>query len=163
MHHYVRRMRLQPHEVAVPDDIGARQDLPAADFGYACELDLPTPTAQTAEQWARAVFEGPPRLLRWFMVSGWVVGLGLRLGSRRSREYVLGWTIVSNAPEVIVLGVRSFMLTARLVVRVTESDVIHTTFVRYERRPARIIWPVAAMIHRRVIPFLLRNARARVA
>jgi hypothetical protein len=107
------------------------------------------------------VFEDAPRLLRSFMVSGWIVGLGLRLGPRGSRSYVLGWSIVSNTPEVIVLGVGSFMITARLVVRVAESTVVHATFVRYERRPAKVIWPVAAVIHRRVIPFLLRNAAGR--
>jgi hypothetical protein len=63
---------------------------------------------------------------------------------------------------VIVLGVGSFMLTARLVVRVAESTVVHATFVRYERAPARIVWPVAAGIHRRVVPFLLGRAAARV-
>jgi hypothetical protein len=108
------------------------------------------------------VFEDAPRLLRWFIVSGWIVGLGLRLGPRRSRRYVLGWSVVSNTPEVIVLGVGSFMLTARLVVRVAESTVVHATFVRYERAPARIVWPVAAGIHRRVVPFLLGRAAARV-
>jgi hypothetical protein len=143
-------------------EIGARHDLSAADFAYACQLELDAPTTQSAEVWARAVFEGAPRLLRWFIVSGWIAGLGLRLGPRRSRRYVLGWSVVSNTPEVIVLGVGSFMLTARLVVRVTESTVVHATFVRYERAPARIVWPVAAVIHRRVVPFLLGRAAARV-
>jgi len=142
----------------MPDEIDARQDLVPANFSYACELTLDTATAQSAEQWARGVFEGAPRLLRWFIVTGWIVGLGLRLAPRRSRSHVLGWNIVSNSPEVIVLGVESFMLTARVVVRVRESTVVHATFVRYERAPARIVWPIAAVVHRRVIPFLLRNA-----
>src|SRR5437588_10180524 len=131
----VRSMPAQAHVVAVPDDIDARKDLAAADFSYACQLDLDTPVTQSAEQWARAVFEDAPRLLRWVIVSGWIVGLGLRLGPRRSRSYVLGWSIVSNAPDVIVLGVESFMLTARLVVRLTEATVVHATFVRSDRPP----------------------------
>jgi hypothetical protein len=154
-------MPARAHNVAVPDEIDARHDLAAPDFAYACQLDVDTPTSQSAEHWARSVFENTPRPLRWFIVSGWIVGLGLRLGPRRSKGYVLGWSIVSNTPEVIVLGVGSFMLTARLVVGVTESKVIHATFVRYEHAPARIIWPVAAVVHRRVVPFLLRNAAAR--
>src|SRR5438132_7170862 len=103
----VRSMPSKTHTVAVPDEIGARQGLAAPDFAYACQLDLNTPATQSAEQWARAVFEDAPRLLRSFIVSGWIVGLGLRLGPRRSRSYVLGWSIVSNTPEVIVLGVGS--------------------------------------------------------
>ena len=142
----------------MPEEIDARHELVPANFAYACQLDLDMDTAQSAEYWARAVFEGAPRSLRWFIVTGWIAGLGLRLGPRRSRSYVLGWNIVSNTPEVIVLGVESFMLTARLVVRVRESTVVHATFVRYERAPARIIWPIAAIVHRRVIPFLLRYA-----
>jgi hypothetical protein len=156
-------MPWRSHEVPVPDELTARQDLATTDFAYACRLDVDTAPARSAEQWARAVFEDAPKALRWFIVSGWIVGLGLRLGSRRSRDYVLGWTIVSNTPDVIVLGVGSFMLTARLVVRVSESDVVHATFVRYDRRPAKLIWPIAAVMHRRIIPLLLRGAAMRAA
>src|SRR5438445_8000249 len=56
-----------------------QQGLAAPDFAYACQLDLNTRATQSAEQWARAVFEDAPRLLRSFIVSGWIVGLGLRL------------------------------------------------------------------------------------
>lgn len=45
------------------------------------------------------------------------------------------------------------MLSAHLVVQVQDCKVVHATFVRYERRPARIVWAAAAPIHRRIIPY----------
>jgi hypothetical protein len=144
--------------VDVPQEIRAVDTLADPDYVYGCEIPrLPTDT-RTAEQWARAVFEGAPRLVRWFIVAGWIGGLGLRLGPRPSPSHVLGWKVLSTTPTVAVLGVESFMLSAHLVVRVHESHVLHATFVRYDRPPARIVWAVAAPVHRRVIPFLLRHA-----
>ena len=97
-------------------------------------------------------------LLRCFIVAGSVGGLWLRLGPRRAPDHILGWRIMSNTPSVVVFGVESFTLTARLVVEVDASSVVHATFVRYDRRLGRVAWRVAAPIHRRIIPFLLQRA-----
>ena len=145
-------------EVAVSEEVQTVATLADPGYTYACELHTLGAGSRSAEQWARAVFERAPQPLRWFVVAGWIIGLRLRLGPRPSPSHVLGWRILSNAPTVIVLGVESFMLSARLVVQVRESEVIHATLVRYERRAARIAWAAAAPIHRRVIPFLLRRA-----
>jgi hypothetical protein len=147
----------------VPEEIRAVETLADPRYAYACEVETASTDIRSAEQWARAVFEGAPTSLRWFIVLGWRVGLGLRLGPRRSPSYVLGWKILSTRPDVIVLGVDSFLLRAQIVVRVQESRVLHATFVRYERRPARVVWAAAAPLHRLVIPFLLRGAAARAA
>ena len=144
--------------IEVPSEIATREDLASPNFTYACALELETATTHSAEQWARALFGDAPRLLRAFVVAGWIGVLGLRLGPRQSDQYVFGWTVESNSPELIVLGTGSFMLTARLVIRATDKHVTHVTFVRYERGIARVVWPVAAAIHRPVVRFLLRRA-----
>jgi hypothetical protein len=142
----------------MPEGILTLGTLGDPSYTYACEITASATDSRSAEQWARAVFEGAPRLLRWFIVAGWIGGLGLRLGPRRSPAHVLGWKIVSRTPTTIVLGVESFVLSARLVVQVGDSQIVHATFVRYRRRPARILWAAAAPIHRRVVPYLLGRA-----
>ena len=144
----------------MPEEIRAVETLADPSYTYACEVETSPMDSRSPEQWARAVFEGAPTPLRWFIVLGWRVALGLRLGPRQSPSYVLGWKILSTTPDVVVLGVESFLLRAQLVIRVHESQVLHATFVHYERRAARVVWTVAAPIHRLVIPFLLRHAAA---
>jgi hypothetical protein len=149
--------------VAVPEEVGALDTLARPTYTYACQMTVSAADDRSAEQWARAIFEGAPRLMRWLIVAGWKVGLGLRLGPRRSPSHVLGWSILSTTPTAVILGVRSFVLTAHLVVRVQDSQVVHATFVRYERSLARVLWTAAAPIHRRVIPYLLNHAAARLS
>jgi hypothetical protein len=142
----------------MPEGILALDILADPSYTYVCEITTSATDRRSAEQWARAVFEGAPRLLRWFIVTGWIGGLGLRLGPRPSPSHVLGWMIVSTTPTTIVLGVESFVLSARLVVQVRDSQILHATLVRYTRRPARILWTAAAPIHRRLVPYLLGRA-----
>jgi hypothetical protein len=125
----------------MPDDVRVLDTLTDPSYTYACEIATSATDQRSAEQWARAVQEGGPVLLRWFIVFGWIVALRLRLGPRSSPELVLGWKVLSTTPTAIVLGVESFMLSAHLVVCVQDSRVVHATFVRYKRWPARIIWP----------------------
>jgi hypothetical protein len=149
-------------QVDVPPEVLALATLADPSFSYACEIAVPPGDGRSAEEWARAAFEGAPRALRWFMLTGWIAGLGLRLAPRSSPSHVLGWTVVSTTPSAIVLGVDSFVLTAQLVVRVHDGLVVHATLVRYDRRVARVVWAVAAPIHRRVIPYLLGHAATHV-
>jgi len=142
----------------MPERLEAVSTLPDASDTFACVIDADSADAHTAERWARAVIERAPALLRCFIVAGWVGGLWLRLGPRRAPDHILGWRIMSNTPSVVVFGVESFTLTARLVVEVDASSVVHATFVRYDRRLGRVAWRVAAPLHRRVIPFLLQRA-----
>lgn len=113
---------------------------------------------RSAERWARDVFEAAPAAFWWFVLFGWLVVLRLRLGPRDAVGYVAGWSVVSNAHERIVLGVGSTMLAARLVVSVNGGRVVHETFLRYDRRRARVIWPLIAPLHRSIITYLLKRA-----
>ena len=149
---------MKAREIQVPEATFALDTLASPTWTYTCELATSKADRRSAEGWARAVIEGAPRLLRWFVVTGWIVGLRLRLGPRRSTDLVAGWEIVSSTPTAVILAVGSFALSAHLVVQVEDSRIIHSTFVRYDRWPARFMWTVAAPIHRRVIPYLLEHA-----
>jgi hypothetical protein len=142
----------------MPDDVAARSTLPGPNDTYACALSTTDASTRTAEQWARAVFEDAPRLVRSFIVFGWIAALRLKLAPRRSPTYVLGWSILSASPDVIVLGVESPLLRAQLVVQVESASVVHATFVAFHNRLGRILWASAAPIHRLAIPYLLNHA-----
>jgi len=144
----------------MPDAVAARSTLAGPDDTYACEISTAKASARTAEQWARAVFEDAPSLVRSFIVFGWIAALRLKLASRRSPTHVVGWSVVSAGADVIVLGVESPLLRAQLVVQVESAAVVHATFVAFHNRLGRILWAAAAPIHRVAIPYLLNHAAA---
>jgi hypothetical protein len=116
---------------------------------------------RTPEQWARAVFEDAPRPVRWFLVSGFRYGLGLRLDRQPSPEHILGWAIIDRSPDSVMIESRSWFLTSRLVFRTETTHVTQSTYVRYDRRIAAIIWPPVSMLHRQIVPRILRHAARR--
>jgi hypothetical protein len=145
----------------VAEEIRAVDTLVKPDYAYACELTAPGPSQHSAEQWARAIFEGAPRPLRQAIVIGWTFVLGFRLGPRPSADHVLGWRIVTATHDVIILEVRFRLGTAHNVVRVEDTRVLLATFVRYETRGARAVWSAASVLHHRIIPYLLKHAALR--
>jgi Protein of unknown function (DUF2867) len=113
---------------------------------------------RSAEQWARAMFEGAPVGMRTFLVRTWPL-FGVRLGPLHTADYVLGWRIVKNTPDFVVLQVRSAAgVTVRLVVQAGEGSVLAGTFVRCEGLPGRVLWFAIAPIHRLVMSRLLGEA-----
>lgn len=131
------------------------------DYSDFFEATVATTDGRTPEQWARAVFEGAPPPVRWFLVVGFRYGLGLRLGPRSSREHVLGWAIIDTESNSLTLESRSWLLTSRLVFQTESSRVTQSTFVRYDERIAAIVWPPVSILHRQIVPRLLRHAAAR--
>jgi hypothetical protein len=59
---------------------------------------------------------------------------------------------------VIRLEVQSALVTAQKVLRLEDSRVVITTFVRYERTLGRAIWSAIAPVHHQTEPYLLRHA-----
>jgi hypothetical protein len=144
--------------VEVTDEIAAGDTLVEPDYSGAFEVLITDADARSPEQWARATFEGAPRAVRWCLLLGWRAILGLRLGPPASPDHVLGWKIVTAAPEAITLEVRSGLVTAHKVLRIDGSRVILTTFVRYERRGAGALWSAIAPVHHRAEPYVLGRA-----
>jgi hypothetical protein len=128
-------------------------------YTYACAIDTAV-TDASAEEWARATFEGAPTAVRLVIVAGWRLALRLRLVPRATPSSVLGWRILSSTPPAIVLATGSPLLTARLVVQVEGARVVHTTLVRTDRRLGGVVWAAATPIHQLTIPFLLDHAAA---
>jgi len=136
--------------IGVPDEY---------DFGCAYEVAIAPGDNRTSEEWARAVWEGAPTPLRWFMVVGWRFVLGLRLGPRSSPDHILGWRIVHLDPDVTVCKLRSGVLSASNVFRKVDGEVfVWSTFVVYTRPMARVIWPLVSSSHRLLVRIALRRA-----
>lgn len=131
-----------------------------SDYASAFEVSRQAADGRSAEQWARAAFEGAPAALRMFVVVGWKYGLGFRVGPRSSPAHVLGWKIATKTPDAIALELQSPLVGAHKIVRVDGARVVMTTFVRYERLPARALWSAVAPIHHRTEPYLLSHAAA---
>jgi hypothetical protein len=132
-----------------------------SDPNYTCtfEITVPQLDRRPAEDWLRRIIEDAPRPMRWFILSGWIAALRLRLGPRPSPDHVLGWKILSATPAEVVIAVEGATLSANQVVQVQDGKVVHVTIVRYDRPAARLLWGVAAPIHSRVIPYLMDHAR----
>jgi hypothetical protein len=130
------------------------------DYTDSFEAELAPGDGRSPEQLARAVFEGVPRSVRWFLVAGFRFGLGLRLAPRTSPEHVLGWAIIAREPDSITVQAQSWLLTSRLVFRAHESRMTQATFVRYDRPIAAILWAPVSVVHRQIVPRLVRHAAA---
>jgi Protein of unknown function (DUF2867) len=145
--------------IDVSEQTRALDKLSEPHYGATWEVAIADGNARSAERWARDTFEGAPPALRTFLVLGWRAGLGLRLGPRPSPDHILGWKILTEAPDLIIMSVQSAALgTAHLMVQVESSRVALTSLVRYEKKWARPVWSAVQPIHHLVIPYLLRRA-----
>jgi hypothetical protein len=145
--------------IDVSEQTRAVDTLAEPHYAAAWEVTIADGDARSAEQWARATFEDGPQALRAFIVAGWTGGLGFRLGPRPSPDHVLGWRIVTAAPDLIILSVQSALLgAAHIVLQVESSRVVLASFVRYEKRMARPIWSAVQPVHHRIVPYLLGRA-----
>jgi hypothetical protein len=153
----------QAHRVDVTA-VAAASARADADYASAFEVRATDGDVRSPEQWARAVFEGAPRPLRWFVLLGWRGVLGLRLGPQASPKHVLGWRIVAGtSDEALTLEAHSALMTARKTLLVDGSRVVLATFIHYERRWGRPLWSIVAPIHHRTEPYLLAHAASRLA
>jgi hypothetical protein len=81
---------------------------------------------------------------------------------------VAGWQVDGRGAKWVRLRAQSWFLTGNLVVVRTAADegagmvVALATFLRYDRWWGRVWWPVLALVHRSMVPFVLRGAAARM-
>ncbi|HWC79673.1 MAG TPA: nitroreductase/quinone reductase family protein [Pseudonocardiaceae bacterium] len=135
---------------------GVAGTLSAPDYGSCFEVTRND--ARSAPEWARAVWAGAPAPWRWALVTGWRLGLGLRLESRSSPAQILGWAIASSTEETIILEAGGAGLTCQNIVSVDGDQVRWTTLVRYEPHWSHRMWSLVAPVHHRTIPYLLTRA-----
>lgn len=142
---------------ALPESFRALGSLPAID--YADRFTLATDAPATPEQWARAMFGDVPGFAQQVI---WRGLLGLRLSRGRSPDTVAGWRVTGRGEDWIRLEAASWFLSGNLVVRVGGGKVSLGTFLHYDGRLGRRVWPPLSAIHRRLVPGLLRDAVATV-
>jgi hypothetical protein len=130
------------------------------DYADAFELRVREPDERSAEQWARCAFEQAPRAARWTVLIAWRTLLRVRMGPRSSPNHIFGCKILASQPDVIHLNVSSRLLRGVIVARRVEpTRMMVTTFVVYRRpAPARVVWTIAAPIHRRLARSLMEHA-----
>ena len=152
--------KARPRVRAEEPTTGHPSELGSFDFACAYGVEIPIDGHRTSEQWARAVWERAPAPLRWFMVSGWRIVLGLRLGPRGAPDHILGWRIVESGPDETVCQLRSAFLHASNSFRCVDGRLVFSTFVSYDRPIGRYIWLPVSLLHRPVArAALVRAAR----
>ncbi|MFF5217888.1 hypothetical protein [Micromonospora sp. NPDC000442] len=127
---------------------------------YADHFVLPTNAAATVEQWARVMFGDTPDAIELFL---WRGLMGLRLSRTPSADTVAGWRIGEQGDGWIRLEAASWFLAANLVVQASGDSVALGTFLRYDRWLAHLVWPPLSVLHRRLVPGVLRKAASRIA
>ncbi len=151
------RYRVAQVPVAPEPLVGGR----TYDYADAFELRLAQPDSHTAEEWVRTALEQAApavrRLVR--LVHARVAGFTLSAepGS------VLGWRTLSSTPEALHVATEGPALRAEIVARrSSDTTATLTTFLFYKRRRTGLLWVVIGPLHRRVAPYLLRRAAARL-
>jgi hypothetical protein len=133
---------------------------PLSTIHYTDRFAVRTDRRRTPEEWARSIFGDVPNAGEIFI---WRVMLGLRLSRGRSDETIAGWRIAGRSPEAIRLEAASVFMTANLVVRAADGEVSLSTYVRYDRARARLIWTPLSAVHRQLAPRALRAGVARMS
>jgi hypothetical protein len=140
-------------ERQAPEAIRSLPAVANADYVDVFSIETPLGVQASPERWARAAVEHAAG------VGGQIVWRGL-LGLRpwNGSERIGGWKIAERGDDWIRLEASSADMTAHLVVHVEEDRLSVATCVRYDRLPARLIWPRLAPGHRWAMPGLLRRA-----
>jgi hypothetical protein len=113
---------------------------------------------RTGEQWARAILEDAPIIMRSALLWGWFA-LGLQLGSTRSDGLVLGWEMRRSTPDFVLLGASSRLgLSAELLFERQQHTLLYATFVQQENHIARAVWAGVEPVHRQVVRYVLEQA-----
>ncbi|MFG1708618.1 hypothetical protein ACFLIM_36000 [Nonomuraea sp. M3C6] len=145
----------------IPESVRALSSLPDIDYAdqFTLSPDADEDADATPEQWARAMFGDVPSVAESLI---WRGLLGFRLSRGRSPATVAGWQIGERGEDWIRLEAASWFLTGNLLVQTADGRVSLGTFLRYDRRLGHGVWPPLSVIHRRLVPGVLRDAAARI-
>jgi hypothetical protein len=126
--------------VEVPPEARALCTVDRIDYHDASLVEVVAVDARTAEQWARAILDDVPPLLRRALRTGWSA-IGLRLRPARADGFVLGREVRRGDPDFVLLGASSRLgLSAELLVMRFGEEVLFDTFVRHDGVVARAVW-----------------------
>jgi hypothetical protein len=142
----------------VPESIRSHDTLPSPDYTDLFTGNTMQAETKSAEEWARAIFEGGPTGLRLLIPAVHRLLLGFRVELGRSPDRVLGWKIAERTDSVLRLETDSRLMTPHLVLALDQSRVSVATFIRYNHPAASHVWRPVSLLHRRVGLALLRHA-----
>jgi hypothetical protein len=152
--------RNEVRQIAVPPNARALSTLINVD--YADAFFVKTAREGSAEQHARAVFDGTPLALRANLLVGWLA-IGLMPAMGRSPS-ILGWEIQANTPEFILLGRDSLIgMPGELLFKRERDGLLFCTFVQHGNPVARAVWASIESSHVRIVRDLLEQAARRFA
>jgi hypothetical protein len=141
--------------VAVPPAARRLSTLASIDYEDAFVVETGPTRGRTAEEWARAILEDAPAVVRSALGWGWSA-LGLRIGSPRSDRVVLGWEVRRSTPDFALLAAGSRLgLPAELLFKRRKQTLLFATFVRHENALARALWPGVIPLHQQVVRYVL--------
>jgi hypothetical protein len=137
-------------------------DAPFHDADYADAFTSATPSAlsRSPEQWARHVLEDASLPMRTFLRVGWRFGLGFPLARGNA---VLGWPVVAESVDWIVLQQQSWLFSVALLMRAADGELTWATRVKFWSPISVATWAIVGVIHRRFAPRALRRAVASAA
>ncbi len=142
----------QHHEV--PDFIRAASAMNDPDYVDLFSVTTPNATDHSPEEWARAGLETASAAGRFM---AWRVLCALRLHTEPSPDYVAGWRIGERDADWMRLEASSWFMTAHVVVAVQEGRLSIALFVRYDNLVGALRWPPLSVMHRRLMPGLMRH------
>lgn len=129
------------------------------DYADAFEIEVVEQESRSAEQLARfALEEASPSVRRTIQIAHRTL-LRFQVGPASSRDHILGLTIVTSRPDVVVLEGVSHILRAVIVVKKTEPRrLLISTYVFYLRPAvAGLLLKIVGPVHRRIAPYLLER------
>jgi hypothetical protein len=142
----------------VPEAIRSLGALANTDYADIVTATIDETPNGEPEQLIRAVLNGMPRGLLFFIPFVQRVFLGLRLKLRPSPDRLLGWQIADRGKNWIRIEAASWFLTGHVVMHLDEGQLSFASFIRYDRQLAALVWPPVSLIHRQVALALVRSA-----
>jgi hypothetical protein len=148
-------------QIALPAPARRLSTLECVDYEDAFLVDVHPDQDRTPLEWARAIVEGGPARFR--ATAPWVwLALGLKHGSARSDDYVLGWEVRRDTAECALLGAESRVgMPAELLVKHEPSALLFATLIRFDSPLMRAVWAGVTPYHQRVVRQLLERAGGR--
>jgi hypothetical protein len=143
----------------LPETIRSLTTLTRIDYFDLFTVSAPAASDRPAEEWSRAALEGASPTGRFI---AWQVLCGLRLDTRPAPDHVAGWKLADRGENWIRIEAASWFMTAHVVVAVEDDEVSVALLIRYDRQAGGFIWRPLSVMHRRLMPGLLRHAVRRM-
>ncbi len=148
-------------ETSVPASAHALSTLSRIDYEDGFMLDRDPLPGRSCERWARAVLEDTPAAVRMRLLGSWWA-LGLKVGSPWSRDRMLGWEVLREDFDGVLLSAGSRLgLSGELLFKREAGGMLFATFARLDNPGARLVWARTEARHRAVVRSLLGHAARR--